>query len=224
MKTDLITNVSHDLKTPLTSMVTYVDLLKKEGLDSRNAPEYLRILSEKTERLQKLSVDLFDAAKASSGDIPVELTRVDAAEIVNQALAELDENLRASRIRAVLTKRTEETAVMADGRLLWRVLENVLTNVAKYALPDSRAYVDISEVRNQVVIEVKNISKDPLNIDPDELMERFKRGDEARSTEGSGLGLAIADDLTRLMGGRFGIRIDGDLFKAVIELEKPDEI
>ena len=220
MKTDLISNVSHDLKTPLTSMVTYVDLLKKEGLDSENAPEYLRILSEKTDRLQKLSVDLFEAAKASSGDIPVELTRVDAAEIVNQALAELDENLRASRIQAILTKRTEDTAVMADGRLLWRVLENVLTNVAKYAQPDSRAYVDLSEDRDRVVIEVKNVSRDPLNIDPDELMERFKRGYDSRTTEGSGLGLAIANDLTRLMGGRFQIRIDGDLFKAVIELEK----
>ena len=139
---------------------------------------------------------------------------------MNQALAELDENLRASRIQAILTKRTEDTAVMADGRLLWRVLENVLTNVAKYAVPDSRAYVDVSEVRDRVVIEVKNFSKDPLNIDPDELMERFKRGDDARSTEGSGLGLAIANDLTRLMGGRFSIRIDGDLFKAIIELEK----
>ena len=130
------------------------------------------------------------------------------------------ESMEPYGIQAILTKRTEDTAVMADGRLLWRVLENVLTNVAKYAQPDSRAYVDLSEDRDRVVIEVKNVSRDPLNIDPDELMERFKRGDDSRTTEGSGLGLAIANDLTRLMGGRFQIRIDGDLFKAVIELEK----
>ncbi|MBQ3389808.1 MAG: HAMP domain-containing histidine kinase [Firmicutes bacterium] len=220
LKTDLITNVSHDLKTPLTSMVTYVDLLKKEGLDSPNAPEYLRILDEKTNRLQKLSTDLFDAAKASSGDIPVEMGDVDILQILNQAMAELDSNLRQADLEIIVNPKTENTRVRADGRLLWRVLENVLTNAAKYALPGSRAYIDIYEERGRVFLEMKNISREPLNIDPDELMERFKRGDESRSTEGSGLGLAIATDLCRLMGGNFKIAIDGDLFKAVVELEK----
>lgn len=220
LKTDLISNVSHDLKTPLTSMVTYVDLLKKEGLNSENAPEYLRILDEKTNRLQKLSVDLFEAAKASSGDIPVDMTDVDAGQILSQALAELESNLREADLRVIFNRKIEDALVRADGRLLWRVLENVLVNASKYAVPGSRVYIDLYRERGRVFIEVKNISREPLNIDPEELMERFKRGDDSRSTEGSGLGLAIASDLMRLMGGNFRIVIDGDLFKAVVELDQ----
>ena len=218
LKTDLISNVSHDLKTPLTSMVSYVDLLKKEGLDSENAPEYLRIIDEKTSRLQKLTEDLFEAAKASSGDIPVNMERIEMISIANQALAELEENLAQNNIDVVFTPKLESAYVMADGQLLWRVIENLLTNVSKYALPGSRAYVDISQQADKIRLEVKNMSRDQLNISADELMERFKRGDESRNTEGSGLGLAIARDLTNLMNGSFDILIDGDLFKATVEL------
>ena len=220
LRTDLITNVSHDLKTPLTSIVTYVDLLDKEGLDSENAPEYLEILGEKTERLRKLSEDLFEAAKASSGDIPVNAERIDALAMVNQALAELEEGIRESGIEIIVTNRTEDTYVMADGRHLWRVFENLIVNMSKYAMPGTRGYIDISEEGEFLKVEVKNMSREQLNIDPEELMERFQRGDESRTTEGSGLGLAIARDLTSVMGGRLHLTIDGDLFKVTVELPR----
>lgn len=221
MKTDLISNVSHDLKTPLTSMLTYVDLLKNEGLDSENAPQYLAIIDEKTRRLQKLTEDLFEAAKASSGAIPVEIEKIEMTSIVNQALAELEERLASSNLEIIFTNKTDDVFVMADGQLLWRVIENLLVNVSKYALPGSRVYMDILERGgNMIVLEIKNMSKEQLNISADELMERFKRGDESRNTEGSGLGLSIAKDLTNLMNGSFEISIDGDLFKASVALRR----
>ncbi len=220
MKTELISNVSHDLKTPLTSMVSYIDLLKKEGLDSENAPEYLRILDEKTERLKTLTEELFDAAKASSGAIPVNMEAIDLESLVSQSLAEMEGKLSARGLEVIVGKQVENAKVMADGQLLWRVLENLLGNVSKYALENSRVYIDISEQSgNGVLLEVKNISKDKLNISEAELMERFTRGDESRNTEGSGLGLAIAKDLVRLMDGKFNITIDGDLFKASVLLQ-----
>ena len=220
LRTDLISNVSHDLRTPLTSMVSYVDLLKKEGLQSENAAEYVRILSEKTERLQKLTDNLFEAAKASSGDIPVHMERIEMNSMTAQALGELEENLAKNEIQVILDGPSEPAYVYADGKLLWRVIENLLTNVSKYAHPASRAYVDIRDTGEYISLEVKNMSRDQLNISADELMERFKRGDGSRNTEGSGLGLAIARDLTLLMQGRFDIKIDGDLFKAIVELKK----
>lgn len=220
MKTDLISNVSHDLKTPLTSMVSYVDLLKTEGLESENAPQYLDIIDEKTRRLRKLTEDLFEAAKASSGSIPVHIDRIEMTSIVNQALAEVEERLNASNLQMILTNRAESGFVMADGQLLWRVLENLLVNVSKYALPGSRVYMDIYDAEDKTVLEIKNMSKDPLNIDAEELMERFKRGDESRNTEGSGLGLAIAKDLVKLMEGEFQLTVDGDLFKAGVVLKR----
>ncbi len=224
MKTDLISNVSHDLKTPLTSMVSYVDLLKTEGLDSENAPEYLDIIEEKTKRLQKLTEDLFEAAKASSGAIPVDIGRIEMTSIVNQALGELEERLAANDLDVIFTNKADTVFVMADGQLLWRVIENLLVNVSKYALPGSRVYMDIIEKAGMIVLEVKNMSKEQLNISADELMERFKRGDESRNTEGSGLGLSIAKDLTKLMGGWFEITIDGDLFKASVALDKAQNV
>jgi len=220
MKTDLISNVSHDLKTPLTSMVTYVDLLKKEGLDSPDAPQYLNIIDEKTRRLQKLTEDLFEAAKASSGAIPVNIERIDMESIVNQALAELEGRIDQSGLDVIVNAKTEDTFVMADGQHLWRVIENLLVNACKYSVPGSRVYMDITDAGSSLLLEVKNISKDPLNISADELMERFTRGDSSRNTEGSGLGLAIAKDLTSLMNGTFSLSIDGDLFKASIMLPK----
>ena len=222
LRTELISNVSHDIRTPLTSMSSYVDLLKKEGLDSPQAPEYVRIISEKTERLQKLTDDLFEAAKAASGDIPVTIEKLDMHAMVEQALAELDESINRNNIDVVLSKQTDNTMVYADGKLLWRVIENILTNVTKYSLSGTRAYMDIFEKDDQIILEVKNMSRDQLNISSQELLERFKRGDDSRNTEGSGLGLAIASDLTALMGGNFDISIDGDLFKAIVSLKKVD--
>lgn len=234
MKTELISNVSHDLKTPLTSMVSYVDLLKKEGPDSENAPQYLDILEQKTERLSKLTEDLFEAAKASSGAIPVNLEKVDLLALVNQSLGEMSKSIDESGLEFIINAPEERCFVTADGRLLWRVVENLLGNVIKYAQAQSRVYIDIKEMskgkganglqngHSMILLEVKNISKQALNIDPDELMERFKRGDESRTTEGSGLGLAIAKDLVRLMDGWFEIAIDGDLFKAKVMLNKAE--
>lgn len=320
MKTELISNVSHDLKTPLTSMVSYIDLMKQEGLDSPHAPEYLEILDEKTQRLRVLTEELFEAAKASSGDMPVRMEAIDLGSLISQSLGEMNERLAARKLEILVSNHCaqstpvmntawnpkasrpagEECAegnvnvapfdaadgmtegmragvqaaaadgmngaavfddsaaagiasagprVMADGQLLWRVIENLLGNVSKYALPGSRVYLDISSVNRKagnaagttasagcstaagtasagaaangfVLLEVKNISRDRLNISADELMERFKRGDESRNTEGSGLGLAIARDLTKLMDGVFEITVDGDLFKASVLLKQ----
>lgn len=333
MKTELISNVSHDLKTPLTSMVSYIDLMKQEGLDSPHAPEYLEILDEKTQRLRVLTEELFEAAKASSGDMPVRMEAIDLGSLISQSLGEMNERLAARKLEILVSNHCaqstpvmntawnpkasrpagEECAeenvnvasfdvapfdaadgmtegmragvqaaaadgmddaavfddgaaagiasagprVMADGQLLWRVLENLLGNVSKYALPGSRVYLDISSVNRKagsaagtadntgdfaaagttsadsscaaqaekaangfVLLEVKNISEEQLNISAEELMERFKRGDASRNTEGSGLGLAIARDLTKLMGGVFEITVDGDLFKASILLKQ----
>lgn len=224
MKTDLISNVSHDIKTPLTSMITYVDLLKVEGLDSPKAPEYLKIVDEKTQRLKKLTEDLFEAAKASSGAIPVDMQRIEMVSLINQALAETEEKFEKRNLQVIFSNKAESLYVMADGQLLWRVMENIFVNASKYALEGSRVYVDILEKDKYLTVEVKNMSEAQLNITADELMERFQRGDDSRNTEGSGLGLSIAKDLTELMNGKFEINIDGDLFKASVTLEKNEEI
>jgi len=229
LKTDLISNVSHDLKTPLTSIITYVDLLKREGLDSPEAPKYLEVLDNKSKRLQKLTEDLFDAAKASSGAIPVKFERVDLLSLVKQGLGEMEDKIRISGLDFRINARKESYYVRADGQLLWRVMENLLNNVLKYAQEGSRVYIDISEQSgtndawDKITLEMKNISRNELNIDAEELMERFRRGDESRATEGSGLGLAIAKDLVRLQNGKFDIKIDGDMFKAIISLESLEQ-
>lgn len=221
MKTALISNVSHDLKTPLTSIVTYVDLLKTEGLDSPNAQEYLGVLDQKTRRLQRLTLNLFDAAKASSGDIPVHLAELDLYSLVSQAYGEMKEDLDARDLTFILQNHAGASArITADGQLLWRVIENILTNIKKYAMPHTRVYADIYEEENDYRLTVKNISENQLNISADELMQRFTRGDDSRSTEGSGLGLAIAQDLARVMNGSFQIAIDGDLFTANVRMPK----
>jgi signal transduction histidine kinase len=222
LKTDLISNVSHDLKTPLTSIITYVDLIRREGLDSPSAPGYLAILEQKSQRLQKLTEDLFDAAKASSGAMPVRLGRVDLLSLIRQGLGEMDSSFAATRLDVILNAEKDRHYVSADGQLLWRIVENLMNNVQKYAMEGSRVYIDISEREASGIgttLEMKNVSRAPLNIPPDELMERFKRGDESRATDGSGLGLAIAKDLARLQNGWFEVKIDGDLFKAVLMLE-----
>lgn len=220
LKTDLISNVSHDLKTPLTSMISYLDILEKEGLDSPDAPVHLEVVKEKTERLRTLTEELFEAAKASSGNIPCEITDIDLSALIDQSLAEMGDRLEAKDLTIRKNIRTDNTMVKADGKLLYRVLENLLSNISKYALEGSRVYMDVTERNDRLLLEVKNISRDELNISEEELMERFTRGDQSRNTEGSGLGLAIAKDLTTLMGGVFEINIDGDMFKASVLLNK----
>lgn len=222
MKTDLISNVSHDLKTPLTSIVTYVDLLKQDNLSREQSKEYLDILSQKTERLCQLTDDLFEAAKASSGTMPVEMGTVDFISLLNQSMGEMNEKVEASSLEFIINHPEERYFVMADGRLLWRVISNMLSNVLKYSQENTRVYIDFYKSGNMVTMEMKNISRQLLNVDPDMLMERFKRGDESRTIEGSGLGLTIAKDLMKLMDGRIDILIDGDLFKVKISLKEAD--
>lgn len=216
MKTELITNVSHDIKTPLTSILTYVDLLKKEGITSPNAPKYLEVLDMKSRRLKYLTDDLFEAAKASSGDMKVDLKRIELAQFMDQAMGEMSDKIEASGLEFVIAPVGEKMFVDADGKMLWRVIGNVIENALKYAAPHSRVYIDFVSEDEKACIVVKNVSRDALNVSEEELMERFTRGDESRHTEGSGLGLSIARNFMELMGGEFAIEIDGDLFKATI--------
>lgn len=219
LKTELITNVSHDIRTPLTSLITYSDLLKNEGLNSERAPEYLEVLIQKSARLKNLTDDLFEASKAASGNIDVNLTNLDLADFIHQVLGELDEHVSESGLDLRLNL-PEHAPVLADGKLLWRVMENLLSNVFKYALKGSRVYIDVTLENKDYKLDVKNISDKPLNVDPSELTERFKRGDTSRTDEGSGLGLSIAQSFVYAQGGRFTLSIDGDLFKATIYLPR----
>lgn len=219
LKTELITNVSHDIRTPLTSIITYVDLLK-QGEKSEKACEYIEVLEQKANRLKVLTDDLFEASKASSGSIPVHLDKIDVVALIKQGLGELNHTIEEKGLIFKLNREEDTCYVLADGRLLWRVMENLLSNVFKYALSGSRVYWDIIEGEESVRIVLKNISNHALNIPAHELMARFKRGDEARRSEGSGLGLSIAQSLTELQGGQFRIDIDGDLFKAIVEIPK----
>lgn len=220
LKTELITNVSHDIKTPLTSIISYVDLLKREGLNSPNAPKYLDVLDRKSTRLKTLTEDLFEAAKATSGSIEPNFEKVNVNALISQILGELDEKIHESKLVFKVTSEKDRIFAKADGRLLSRVMENLLSNIFKYALKESRVYIDISETEKEVFISFKNISAYELNIPVDELMERFKRGDESRSSEGNGLGLAIAKSLMEIQEGILDISIDGDLFKAEVRLSR----
>ena len=217
LKTELITNVSHDIKTPLTSIVSYVDLLKKEEL-SPTAGEYVAVLDRQSRRLKKLTEDLVEASKASTGNIAVQLEPIVVNEIIHQAVGDYDEKLAAGRLEVIVNTYEGNLMALADGRLLWRVLDNLLSNVCKYAMAGTRVYVDLIARDGHVVLSIKNISRDPLNISADELMERFVRGDASRHTEGSGLGLNIAKSFMDLMGGGFALSVDGDLFKAELTL------
>lgn len=217
LKTELITNVSHDIKTPLTSIVNYVDLLKKEAL-SPAAEEYAAVLDRQAQRLKKLTEDLVEASKASTGNMTVNLEPIVVNEIIHQAIGDYDEKLAAGRLEVIVNTYEGNLMALADGRLLWRVLDNLLSNVCKYAMAGTRVYVDLSARDGKVFLSMKNISRDPLNVSADELMERFVRGDASRHTEGSGLGLNIARSLMDLMGGGFSLSVDGDLFKAELTL------
>ena len=222
MKTELITNVSHDIRTPLTSLITYTDLLKTET-DPEKMKEYIDILDQKSKRLKVLTDDLFAAAKASSGDIPVELQTIDVVALVNQGIGEVSEQISEKNFVFKLNYQEESMYVHADGKLLWRSVENILSNIFNYGLEGSRVYIDITYEVDQVLISFKNISKYELNISEDELMERFKRGDESRSSQGSGLGLSITKSLIENQNGDFKISIDGDLFKSMIYLPRSEK-
>ena len=217
LKTELITNVSHDIKTPLTSIINYADLLQKAKTEEERA-EYLAVLERQSQRLKKLTEDLVEASKASTGNMSVNLAPTNTQEIINQSYGEYSSKLEAGRLNTVINIPEPAPAVMADGRLLWRVIDNLFNNVVKYALPDTRVYVDVRTEGAAAVISMKNISRAALNVSAEELMERFVRGDASRHTEGSGLGLNIAKSLTELQHGEFSISTDGDLFKAEIRL------
>ncbi|HIT32465.1 MAG TPA: HAMP domain-containing histidine kinase [Candidatus Enterenecus stercoripullorum] len=221
-KAELITNVSHDLKTPLTSIINYVDLLKKEHIDNPKAAEYIEVLDRKSQRLKKLTEDLVEASKASTGNLAVTLERLDLGQLLDQAVAEYLDRLEAKELSVVRTLPKHAVWVMADGRHLWRVIDNLLGNCAKYALEGTRVYLNVQEYSDSAAFSIKNISRDELNVPPERLMERFVRGDESRTAEGSGLGLSIAQSLTDLQNGRFEISIDGDLFKATVTLPKAE--
>lgn len=215
MKTELITNVSHDIKTPLTSIINYVDLLQKAQTEEERA-EYLEVLDRQSQRLKKLIDDLMDMSKASTGNMTVDITRVDAVEAVNQALGEFADKLDRAMLSPVFRHDDASVPMMADGRLVWRVLSNLLGNAVKYAMPGTRLYIDLSQMGGKVLLSVKNISREELNIGADELMERFVRGDGSRNTEGSGLGLNIAKSLMELQKGELQLLVDGDLFKVTL--------
>ena len=216
MQTELITNVSHDLKTPLTSIINYVDLMKRENPTDPKIQEYLRILDEKSQRLKVLTEDVVEASKASTGNIKLEMNDIDFVEMVQQVIGEFEEKFTEKNLTMMVHFTDEPSNIYADGQRMWRVLEFVFGNVVKYAMEGTRVYAEISNRNKKVTFSLKNISAQPLNISADELTERFIRGDVARNTEGSGLGLSIAKSLTELQGGEFKLYLDGDLFKVMI--------
>ena len=223
LKSELITNVSHDLKTPLTSIINYIELIKKEeDIKPEHIKDYVNVLDSKSKRLKVLIEDLFEASKASSGNLELNMEKIDITQLLRQAIGEMEEKLSKANLDLKLRAPEEKTYIMADGKKLYRVLENLLSNISKYSLDNTRVYIDIIEENDKVKLTMKNISSYELNFDPEEIMERFKRADESRNTEGSGLGLAIARDLVNAQGGRFEIDIDGDLFKSVVEFNLID--
>ena len=217
LKTELITNVSHDIKTPLTSIINYVDLLKKEDIQNAQIEQYIAVLDKKSQRLKKLIEDLVEASKVSSGNVKLNMEVINVKELLNQTIGEFEDKLEKKNLKIEMDLPNENVLIKADNRYLYRVIENVFSNISKYALEGSRVYIKLEKQKEEVYLEFKNISKDKLNISAEELMQRFVRGDKSRYTEGSGLGLSIAESLTELQGGKFKIDIDGDLFKVEIK-------
>ena len=217
-KTELITNVSHDIKTPLTSIVNYVDLLKKEEITDEKLLKYISILDRQSARLKKLTEDLVEASKASTGNMTVNPVRTDLYELLQQSVGEYAQRFAENHLEAVIRSPEGEAAVLADGQLLWRVFDNLFSNICKYTQSETRVYIDIERAKQTFSVTIKNTSRYPLNITADELLERFVRGDISRATEGSGLGLSIAQSLTELQHGIFTLAIDGDLFKVTVAL------
>ena len=220
LKTELITNVSHDIKTPLTSIINYVDLLKKEKIEGEKAQEYLNILDNKSQRLKKLTEDLVEASKASSGAIKLNMEKLNVNELIKQVSGEFEDKFKSNNLQEIISFTERDVYINADSRYMYRVLENMYSNISKYAMEGTRVYIDILEKSDKIYIQIKNVSKQKLNITTDELMQRFVRGEASRNTEGSGLGLSIARSLTELQQGKFNIYLDGDLFKVIIEFEK----
>lgn len=218
MKIDLITNVSHDLKTPITSIITYVDLLKQEDLNIETAEKYVSILDEKSLRLKHLVEDLIEASKASSGNLSVQTEKINLYELIQQAYGEFEDKINNAQLDIRIQVSDQPPIIRADGKHMWRIIENLLSNVVKYSLINSRVYMDITASDTHGILTIKNISSSPLDMTPEQLTERFVRGDESRTTEGSGLGLSIAQSLTALQGGQFEIQIDGDLFKTIVKI------
>ena len=228
MQTDLITNVSHDIKTPLTSIINYVELLKRENIENEKARGYIEVLEQKSHRLKHLTEDLVEASKISSGNIKLECTQIHMPEMLYQASGEFIDKFEVKGLKLIENIPQEPLYIRADGRRLWRVLENLFNNVAKYAMPNTRVYVDLLDLGKEIKFSIKNISEQRLNIDAKDLTERFIRGDISRSTEGSGLGLSIAKNLTEIQGGKFSVYLDGDLFRVTITFPKlealPEEL
>ncbi len=236
MKAELITNVSHDIKTPLTSIINYVDLLKKEEIQNEKAKEYIRILEQKSQRLKRLTEDLIEASKISSGNITLTMTKINLVELLKQTIGEFEERLKEKNLEVVyqlkwkgrphlnaLEEDHTGVYIYADSRYIYRIIENLYTNICKYALENSRVYIDLMVEDAWATIALKNISREKLNISEEELMQRFVRGDKARTTEGSGLGLSIAKSLTELQEGAFALSIDGDLFKVTLKFQRIQE-
>lgn len=218
-KTELITNVSHDIKTPLTSIINYVDLLKQEEINNEKVKEYIQILDQKSQRLKKLTEDLVEASKASSGNVKLEMEKLNIVELIKQATGEFEDKFNKKNLKVIAEMPESEVNILADNRYVYRIIENIFSNIAKYALDDSRVYIDVLTQDKKAQITIKNISKESLNISSDELMQRFVRGEKSRTTEGSGLGLSISKSLTEIQNGTFEIQIDGDLFKAKISFD-----
>lgn len=224
LKTDLITNVSHDIKTPLTSIINYVDLLKKENFQDPKIQHYIEVLEQKAQRLKILTEDVVEASKVSSGNVTLEYMNINFVEMIQQTSGEFEEKFKKRGLQEILKLPDEEVVIHVDGRRTWRILENIYNNAAKYAMEGSRVYANLKVAGGKAIFELKNISEQPLNISADELTERFIRGDISRSTEGSGLGLSIARSLTELQGGTFELYLDGDLFKVTIMFDIVDSV
>lgn len=219
MKADLITNVSHDIKTPLTSIINFVDLLKREDIQDEKIRGYIDVLDQKSQRLKALTNDLVEASKISSGNISLNIEKINLVELVNQSVAEFDEKFEEKGLKPLISKPEVPAYIMADSRGVYRVVENLYNNIYKYALENTRVYIDTNAIEQKVILTIKNISANPLNVSPEELTERFIRGDVSRRTEGSGLGLSIAKSLTEAMHGTFDIALDGDLFKVILTFD-----
>ena len=217
MKAELITNVSHDIKTPLTSIISYVDLIKRENVDNENVKHYIEILDRKSQRLKQLTEDLVEVSKLTTGNVELERVPIDFGELLRQTIGEFEDRFSIQKLQVIDSIEEQPYMIFADGRRTFRILENLFQNIYKYAMPETRVYIDMKKEAGMIVLAIKNISKAPLNIDASELMERFVRGDSSRSTEGSGLGLSIAQHLVELQDGEFQIYLDGDLFKIVIK-------
>ena len=216
LRAELITNVSHDIKTPLTSIINYIDLLGREDFDNQTAREYIDVLQNQSTRLKKLLEDVVEASKASTGNINADFERINLATLLGQAVGEYTDKAQNAGLELDMSVYEDEAYIYSDGRLLWRVFDNLLANACKYSMPGTRVYIICEKSEDKHIITFKNISKSKLNISPDELMERFVRGDSSRNTEGSGLGLSIAQSLMSILNGEMSLSIDGDLFKATL--------